>query len=206
MTWLIYFHLLYWNVGNWRQLLIIIIGSGHAKTCIMPYANNKGADQPAHSRSLINTFIVRYLRYIATGLPDQVYDWNALEPSGKVVSHNEIYVDPTWVDSGGGRGVQGGPFLPSPSPLPLSPFPFSLLPLPFSLLPPLFLPSPTPFLPSPSPLSPFSLPPFSPLPPLFLSGSRPPPYPPHSGATRKWKDTEPFIQFLDLLNFPLTIK
>ena len=27
----------------------------------MPYANNKGADQPAHPRSLISTFIVRCL-------------------------------------------------------------------------------------------------------------------------------------------------
>ena len=27
----------------------------------MPYANNKGADQPAHPRSLISTFVVRYL-------------------------------------------------------------------------------------------------------------------------------------------------
>ena len=27
----------------------------------MPYANNKGADQPAHPRSLINTFVVRSL-------------------------------------------------------------------------------------------------------------------------------------------------
>ena len=32
------------------------IGSGHAKMCLMPYANNKGADQPAHPRSLISTF------------------------------------------------------------------------------------------------------------------------------------------------------
>ena len=38
-----------------------IYWSGHAKTCLMPYANNKGADQPAHSRSLISTFIVRCL-------------------------------------------------------------------------------------------------------------------------------------------------
>ena len=29
--------------------------------CLMPYANNKGADQPAHPRSLISTFVVRYL-------------------------------------------------------------------------------------------------------------------------------------------------
>ena len=28
---------------------------------VLPYANNKGADQPAHPRSLISTFVVRYL-------------------------------------------------------------------------------------------------------------------------------------------------
>ena len=32
-------------------------GPGHAKTCLMPYAKNKGADQPAHPRSLINNFV-----------------------------------------------------------------------------------------------------------------------------------------------------
>ena len=37
------------------------IGPGHAKTCLMPYANNKGADQPAYPRSLISTFVVRCL-------------------------------------------------------------------------------------------------------------------------------------------------
>ena len=35
----------------------IIIGPGHVKTCLMPYANNKGADP----RSLISTFVVRCL-------------------------------------------------------------------------------------------------------------------------------------------------
>ena len=29
--------------------------------CLMPYANNKGADQPAHPRSLISAFVVRSL-------------------------------------------------------------------------------------------------------------------------------------------------
>ena len=29
--------------------------------CLMPYANNKGADQPAHPCSLISTFVVRCL-------------------------------------------------------------------------------------------------------------------------------------------------
>ena len=38
-----------------------LIGPGHAKTCLMTYANNKGADQPAHSRSLISIFVVRCL-------------------------------------------------------------------------------------------------------------------------------------------------
>ena len=28
---------------------------------VMPYANNKGADQPAHPRGLISAFVVRYL-------------------------------------------------------------------------------------------------------------------------------------------------
>ena len=36
-------------------------GPGHAKTSLMPYANNKGTDPPAHPRSPINTFAVRYL-------------------------------------------------------------------------------------------------------------------------------------------------
>ena len=34
---------------------------GHDKICLMPYANNKGADQPAHLHTLIRTFIVRCL-------------------------------------------------------------------------------------------------------------------------------------------------
>ena len=37
------------------------IGPGHSKMCLIPYANNKGADQPAHPRSLIITFVVRCL-------------------------------------------------------------------------------------------------------------------------------------------------
>ena len=38
-----------------------VYGPGHAKMCLMPYANNKGADQPAHPHSLISTFVVRCL-------------------------------------------------------------------------------------------------------------------------------------------------
>ena len=42
---------------------------GHDKICLMPYANNKGADQPAHLHSLIRTFIVRCLDSLSLVLP-----------------------------------------------------------------------------------------------------------------------------------------
>ena len=45
---------MYYNGKNWYE-------SGHEKTCLVPYANNKGADQPAHLRSLISIFVVRCL-------------------------------------------------------------------------------------------------------------------------------------------------
>ena len=38
--------------------------------CLMPYANNKGADQPAHPRSLISTFVVRCLDSIISQFLD----------------------------------------------------------------------------------------------------------------------------------------
>ena len=47
--------------GKYLDSKIVSYGPGHAKMCLMPYANNKGADQPAHSRSLISTFVVRCL-------------------------------------------------------------------------------------------------------------------------------------------------
>ena len=34
---------------------------GHEKTCLMSYANNKVADQPAHPRSLVSIFVFRCL-------------------------------------------------------------------------------------------------------------------------------------------------
>ena len=37
------------------------IQSGHAKMCLMTYANIKDADQPAHPRSLISIFVLRCL-------------------------------------------------------------------------------------------------------------------------------------------------
>ena len=34
---------------------------GYEKMCLMSYANNKGAEQPAHPRSLINAIVIRCL-------------------------------------------------------------------------------------------------------------------------------------------------
>ena len=36
-----------------------LYGPGRAKTCLMSYANNEGADQPEHPRCLISAFVVR---------------------------------------------------------------------------------------------------------------------------------------------------
>ena len=44
-----------------NQHLQNIFEPGHEKTCLMSYANNKCADQPAHPRSLISAFVVRCL-------------------------------------------------------------------------------------------------------------------------------------------------
>ena len=34
-------------------------GPQHKKNCLRGFANNKGADQPAHPRSLISAFVIR---------------------------------------------------------------------------------------------------------------------------------------------------
>ena len=54
-----------WNlivsVPDHCLFIYFLFGPGHAKKCLMPYANNKVADQSAHPRSLISTFVVRCL-------------------------------------------------------------------------------------------------------------------------------------------------
>ena len=44
-----------------RVWIIKIYEPGHEKMYLMSYANNKGADQPAHLRSLISVFVDRCL-------------------------------------------------------------------------------------------------------------------------------------------------
>ena len=51
-----------WRNGLfYRQHIAYTTEPGHEKICLMSYANNKGADQPAHPRSLISAFVVRCL-------------------------------------------------------------------------------------------------------------------------------------------------
>ena len=55
-----------WKWLHEKYILVTRLSSvlnepGHQKMCLMSYANNKGADQPAHSRSLISAFVVRCL-------------------------------------------------------------------------------------------------------------------------------------------------
>ena len=38
----------------------LIIGPQRKKTCLRGFANNTGADQPAHPRSLISAFVIRF--------------------------------------------------------------------------------------------------------------------------------------------------
>ena len=50
---------------------IELCGARREKTCLRMFANNKGAGQPAHPRSLISAFVIRFLEstiiYLATG-------------------------------------------------------------------------------------------------------------------------------------------
>ena len=39
----------------------LLYGPRREKTCLRGFANNTGADQPAHPRSLISAFIIRFL-------------------------------------------------------------------------------------------------------------------------------------------------
>ena len=39
-------------------------GPRREKTCLRGFANNTGADQPAHPRSLISAFVIRFLESI----------------------------------------------------------------------------------------------------------------------------------------------
>ena len=49
-------------------VLIILFGPRREKTYLRWFANNKGADQPAHPRRLTSAFVIRFLESIISKL------------------------------------------------------------------------------------------------------------------------------------------
>ena len=47
---------------NSSKCKAILIGPRREKTCLQGFVNNKGADQPAHPRSLISAFVIHFLQ------------------------------------------------------------------------------------------------------------------------------------------------
>ena len=47
--------------GHMRRIVCFPYGPRCKKTCLREFANNKGADQPAHTRSLISAFVIHLL-------------------------------------------------------------------------------------------------------------------------------------------------
>ena len=47
-----------------RPYYIFTFGPQREKTCLRGFANNTGADQPAHPRSLISAFVIRFLESV----------------------------------------------------------------------------------------------------------------------------------------------
>ena len=45
------------------QIICSYMAPCREKTCLRRFANNKGADQPAHLRSLISALIIRFAKY-----------------------------------------------------------------------------------------------------------------------------------------------
>ena len=70
-----------------------------ARSCenVMPYTNNKGADQPVHPRSLINTFIVRCLDsmicILAISKVSRFYLASLAEQAGLNLTWSQISID-----------------------------------------------------------------------------------------------------------------
>ena len=55
-----------WSFRIVRAILVIKDESRHVKTCLMPYANNKDADQPAHPQYNATSFYSRNLKTLAS--------------------------------------------------------------------------------------------------------------------------------------------
>ena len=52
------------NISRWESRQQSQYGPRREKTCLREFGNNTGTDQPAHPRSLISAFVVRFLESI----------------------------------------------------------------------------------------------------------------------------------------------
>ena len=52
------------SVATMTQVTFFIIGPRREKTCLRGFANNTGADQPAHPRRLISASVILFLESI----------------------------------------------------------------------------------------------------------------------------------------------
>ena len=50
---------------------------GREKTCLRGFANNKGADQPAHSPSLISAFVIHLLESIISKFATSEFQYSS---------------------------------------------------------------------------------------------------------------------------------
>ena len=51
----------FFTKAKYTEIYVCIIWASSWENLFLPYANNKGTDQPAHPRSLISTFVVHSL-------------------------------------------------------------------------------------------------------------------------------------------------
>ena len=51
-----------------KSFSMTLYGPQREKTCLRGLANNTGADQPAHPRSLISAFVIRFLKSVISKL------------------------------------------------------------------------------------------------------------------------------------------
>ena len=55
-------------INTQQQRASLSFGPRHEKTFLWGFANNTGADQPAHPRSLVSAFVIRFLESIISRL------------------------------------------------------------------------------------------------------------------------------------------
>ena len=63
-TFLFYFYLESFHKEHSTVIKQLIWALTRKKSCLRGFANNTGADQPAHPRSLISAFVIRFLESI----------------------------------------------------------------------------------------------------------------------------------------------